>query len=441
MSIIKLLSKKLNRTIFTTPSHNQNTYFSKDYKSFYKQDYSEIEGYDNLADPKGSILMSQTRTAEILNAGKSYYITQGATSAILSAMKALICPNDNVLVARNCHKSVFNGLILTGANVDWFMPECDSEWGIYTQIDPKKLNSILDINNYKAFIMTSPTYEGINSDIEQIAKICKSHKVYLIVDEAHGALNYFSNLLPKSAMQQGADVGILSLHKTAGALNQTAILNISKDIQGIDDKVFQDAVNIFETTSPSYPLLANIEECVQYLSSNKGKIEIDNLFTNIIEFRNELNKHGIEFYDDKFHDASKILLRKKGISGNDLSDILYDKYNIEDEMNNSIYALYLTGIGTTKNKLKILQNALINVPVDNKFEFEKVEFQPFPLVKIQPVNSFNCKYDFVKKENSVLKISNKLIMPYPPGIGLLYPGEAIQEWHLKYLDDDVEVIV
>ena len=242
-------------------------------------------------------------------------------------------------------------------------------------------------------------------------------------------------------MEQGADVSILSLHKTAGALNQTAILNVSKNIQGIEERAFQNAVNIFETTSPSYPLLANIEACIQYLSSNKGKIQVDELFSDIIEFRNELTRFGIEFYDEKYHDSSKILLRKKGISGSALSDILFDKYDIEDEMTNSVSTLYLTGIGTTKSKLKNLQNALINVPVDSSFEFENVEFQPFPLVKIQPVGTFNQKYDFVKKEDSVLKISNKLIMPYPPGIGLLYPGEAIQEWHLKYLDDNVEVIV
>lgn len=441
MSIIKLLNKKLDRIIFTTPSHNQKPLFSKEYDSFYKNDYSEIEGYDNLSCPRGAITASMAKVAGILGSGQSYFITQGATTAILSAMKAVLNPNDKVLVARNCHKSVFSGLILTGANVDWFMPEADKDWGFYTTINPKTLNSILDINQYRAFIMTSPTYEGINSDIEEISKICKSHNVYLIVDEAHGALNGFSENLPDSAIKKGADISILSLHKTAGALNQTAILNISKNINNIEEKTFQDAVNLFETTSPSYPLLANIEACINFLASKEGKKETDALIKNIAEFKKELTPCGVEFFENENHDPTKIVLRKKGISGLKLSDILFDKFKIEDEIANNNYCLYLTGIGTTKNKLDKLKNAIKKISVNKDFEFKECDFQPFPLVKLQPVETFNRKYVYINKEEALLKISNRIIMPYPPGIGLLYPGEAIQEWHLKYLKDDVEVMI
>ena len=261
MSIIKLLSKKLEKTIFTTPSHNQKPVFSQNYESFYKNDYSEIEGFDNLSDPKSSILMAQGKISDILNTKQTYFITQGATTALLAAMKAIINPADKVLVARNCHKSVFNGLILTAGYIEWFMPDIDNEWGIYTTIDPKKLESTLKLNHYKVFIMTSPTYEGINSNIKKISEICKKYDTYLIVDEAHGILNNFSDELPESAINQGADISVNSLHKTAGALNQTAILNINRQIRNIDLNIFQKSINLFHTTSPSYPLLANIEAC------------------------------------------------------------------------------------------------------------------------------------------------------------------------------------
>jgi len=441
MSIIKLLSKKIDRTLFTTPSHSQKASFSQNFDCFYKQDFSEIEGFDNLSNPRSAIFMAQSKVAEIFAAKQTFFVTQGATTALLAAMKAIINPADRVLVARNCHKSVFNGLILTAGFVDWFMPETNEEWGIYTQIDPEKLDSTLQLNQYKAFIMTSPTYEGINSDIEKIAKVCKKNGVYLIVDEAHGALYNFCEKLPKTAISQGADVTINSLHKTAGALNQCAILNISKDIQNIEIETFQKAINIFQTSSPSYPLLSNIEACIGYLNSKDGKSEIINLLNEIEKTKSELARFGVQFYESENHDSTKLLVRKEGLSGFDLSDLMYDEFKIEDELNNSISCLYLTGIGTTKTKLDKLKNGLKKVMTNPSYEFQLAEFQPFPMVKVQPVDTFKYDYIFINKQDCLLNISNKMILPYPPGIGILYPGEAIQKWHLDYLDNDVEVMV
>ncbi len=440
MSISKLLNKKQDKILFTTPSHNQKAHFSREFDGFYKLDYSEIEGFDNLQNPKSDILMAQGKVSDILKTKQTFFVVQGATCAILSAMKALIAPGDKVLVARNCHKSVFNGLILTAGLVDWFMPETDSNWGIYTHIDPDKLSQTLELNDYKAFIMTSPTYEGINSDIEKISQICKNHDTYLIVDEAHGALYNFSYNLPKTAIEQGADVSVNSLHKTAGALNQTALLNISPSIKNIETEIFQKSLNMFQTTSPSYPLLKNIEECVNYLISPKGLVEIDNLLKNIDKIKNELSRFGVEFYEAENHDKTKMLVRKEGISGLELSDVMYEDYGIEDELNNVISCLYLTGIGTSSKKLDKLKNALKKVPTNPSYKYETVEFQPHPLVKIQPVATFNRDYVFVNKNDCLLKISNKTIIPYPPGFGILYPGEAIQQWHLDYLNNDVEIM-
>lgn len=441
MSIIKLLSKKLDRIIFTTPSHNQKAPFSQNLDSFYKLDYSEIEGFDNLSNPKSAIFMAQAKASEILGTKQTFFITQGATTALLASMKAIINPGDKVLVARNCHKSVFNSLILTAGIVDWFMPQSNENWGIYTQIDPEKLESTLQLNQYKAFIMTSPTYEGINSDIEKISKICKKHGTYLIVDEAHGALYNFSENLAKTAISQGADVSINSLHKTCGALNQTALLNVNKDIQNIEITLFQKAINLFQTTSPSYPLLHNIESCINYLNSKEGNSEIEYLLGEIEKLKKELARFGVEFFEDENHDPTKLLVRKQGVSGFDLSELLFDEYNIEDELNNSISCLYLTGIGTTKQKLDKLKNALKKVITNPSYEFQNADFQPFPLTKVQPVDTFNHDYIYINKQDCLLNVSNQMLIPYPPGIGILYPGEAIQKWHLDYLNNDVEVMV
>ena len=196
MSITKLLNKKIDRILFTTPSHNQKALFSKEFESFYRADLSEIEGFDNLQNPRSEIMVAQGKVSDILRTKQSFFVVQGATTAILAAMKAVIAPGDMVLVARNCHKSVYNGLVLTAGLVDWMMPEVDSNWGIYTHINPDKLDQTLQLNHYKAFILTSPTYEGVNSDIEKIAQICKNHDTYLIVDESHGSLYNFNGPVP-----------------------------------------------------------------------------------------------------------------------------------------------------------------------------------------------------------------------------------------------------
>ena len=250
----------------------------------------------------------------------------------------------------------------------------------------------------------------------------------------------FSDKLPKTAIEQGADISVNSLHKTAGALNQTAVLNISNTINNVDVTVFQAALNLFQTTSPSYPLLSNIEACFNFLNSKDGKKEIDNLILEIEKTKSELKRFGVEFYDDENHDSTKILLRKNGISGFDLSDSLFNEFNIEDEMTNQNSCLFLSGIGTTRQKLDKLKQALKKIQTNPSFEFENIDFQPYPIVKLQPVETFNRNFIYVNKNNSLLKISNKMILPYPPGIGLLYPGEAIQKWHLTYLNNDVEVI-
>lgn len=451
MSLLKLLSKKLKRILFTTPSHGQNPPPFKNItplKNFYRWDYSEIDGFDNLLNPKGPVLMAEGKASDIFDTKKTFFLTQGSTTGILAILKTVLNFKDKVLVARNCHKSVYSGLVLTGATVDWFMPDTKSEicakWGIMGEINPEELKDTFKLNQYKAFIMTSPTYEGINSNIEEISKICKEFGVLLIVDEAHGALYKFSDMLPKTAIEQGADFSVNSLHKNAGALNQCALLHISKDCP-YDWREVQNSINLFHTSSPSYPLIANIEATINFLSSSKGKKEIEDLILNIQKFQTVLENKGFEFLKGKNKDITKILLRCDDIDCSKLSDLLFDEYHIEDEISSAFACLYLTGVGTKKGKLDKLKSALIDAK-NKKFDKIRIDeaiipvFQPYPLVKLQPWEAYNRDYIYVQKENAPLMLSSEMIVPYPPGIGILYPGEAIQQEHLEYLSNDVGVI-
>lgn len=440
MNLWKLINNSNKKTLYTTPSHGQKSPFIKDLDGFYKRDLSEIEGLDNLSNPKGVIRQAQVRAREIYGTERTFYLTQGATTGVLAGMKAVIRPGDKILIARNCHKSVINGAIITNAEVDWILPDTIDEWGIYGEINPEKLECQLKLNDYRAFIMTSPTYEGITSDIEAISKICKQYNTYLIVDEAHGSLFNFSDSFPKTAIEQGADFSVNSLHKNAGAINQCAILHMSKDCKNIPPSSVQNAVNLFHTSSPSYPMLAVIEETISFLKSKEGLKTIDELVLNIMSLKKYFKDTPVEFLDN--NDITKLFIKIKGMKGSDFSEILYEKHNIEDELNNDFGCLFLTGIGTTKAKFDKLKVALLKI-LDSKYEFNyepKADFQPQPLVKIQPFIAFYGRETLINKEDSELMISSSSIIPYPPGIGILYPGEAIQEWHMKYLDDNTGVI-
>ena len=214
------------------------------------------------------------------------------------------------------------------------------------EVKPEVIDFYLSRYNIKTVIITSPSYEGIISDIEEIKAVCEKHGAFLIVDEAHGALYPFSELLPISAVNI-ADFTVQSLHKTAGGLNPTALLHCNCEVD------VSHALNMFMTTSPSYPLLASIEANINYLDSRAGRKEIDNLVIRLDRMREKCR--GCEFFGD---DPTKVLIRVPGISGYELSEMLYEDFGIEDEKTNEKSTMLLCGIGTDSKKIDRLQHVL-----------------------------------------------------------------------------------
>ncbi len=428
-----MLKKGVKRTLFTTPSHGQHAPFDKFLEDYYKLDYSEIEGFDNLHNPCREIFKAQIKCAKIYGAKSLFFLNQGSTQGLLASILTVSSEGDKILVARNCHKSVLNGTILAKCDVDWIMPEYDENFGIYKEINPKNLEDILKLTSYKACVITSPTYDGVISDIEKIAKICKQYGVILIVDEAHGALlNFTEN--KKSAIKCGADIVVNSLHKNAGALNPAAILMLGEDTEIERDEI-QKNLNLITTTSPSYPLLANIESTISYLAGNTGKSEIKKLIKNIKKYKEKIAQLGFEILEGENIDETRILLKcKRG-----LSEELFEKYSIEDEEENENSILFLCGIGTDEKKLKTLYSALKKCKDYAKTPAPAV-CEPFPCTKIQPWKAHKTNTTMTSKSNALHKISGKTIIPYPPCRGIIYKGEVIQEYHLDFVEENVEVI-
>lgn len=333
MGLVSLLKTKNSKTLFTTPSHGGKFCVVHKFYQWYKADISEIDALN----PQEELNFSEKEIAEIYGTRYTKFLTNGSSSGIIAA---IIASNAKRILlwdkAHPCHR---NGAKLSGAEVLEYSLPLDEELGLYKAITFQMVERLIKEFSPDAIVITSPTYEGFVADVKNISKLCKNNNVKLIVDEAHGALYPFSNLLPESAVKH-ADFIVQSLHKTAGGINPTAVLHSNT----IDPS---EALSMITTTSPSYPMLATIEANVRFLNSNKGKKCIENLIRNIKEL-------GLLQLND---DPTKILLK----GGHELSDKLFKQFDIEDERTNDKTTMLLCGIGTNKSKLSRLKKALRNL--------------------------------------------------------------------------------
>lgn len=342
MNLISLLKKKNNTTLFTTPSHDGKLCILHKFYQWYRADISEIDALN----PEEALLKAEKRAAKIYNTKTTKFLTNGSTSGIIAAVLSCCKQKDKILIWENSHICHKNAAKLAGTEIIEYKLPYNEEWGIYEDIKADAVERLLKEYTPKAIIITSPSYEGIVADIPSISEICKKHSVYLIVDEAHGALYPFTDNLPTSAIHY-ADFTVQSLHKTAGGINPTALLHSNSELD------ISKALGMVNTTSPSYPMLATIEANINYLNSYKGKNKIEDLITKIKEIKQSVNN--IKFYGN---DPTKILIKKEGLTGFELSELLFEKFNIEDERTNEKSTMLLTGLGTTKAKLDKLKKVL-----------------------------------------------------------------------------------
>lgn len=342
MGLISLLKIKNRKALFTTPSHGGDLCIYHKFYKWYHSDISEVEAYN----PIEALNSAEIDAAKVYGVLKTKFLTNGSTSGIIASVLACCSSSDKLLIWNQSHKCHRNSGILANASIIEYELPYNPEWGIYEPLSTNDFENLLIEHAPKAIIITSPTYEGLVSDVKKFAEISKKYNTYLIVDEAHGALYPFSNKLPESAVKY-ADFTVQSLHKTAGGINPTALLHTNTNLD------IETSLAKITTTSPSYPMLATIEANIKFLNSKRGRNMLDKLITDIKKVRDKLTN--LEFYGD---DITKILIKKKGLTGYDLSEILFNKYNIEDERTNNKSTMLLIGIGTSKNKLSKLYHLI-----------------------------------------------------------------------------------
>ncbi len=334
MGLVSLLKKKNRTTLFTTPSHGRKFFIFHKFYQWYKYDISETDTHD----PQEALKQAEHKASKIYGTRYTKFLTNGSTSGVIAAI--ISSGVKKILIWDKAHPCHRNGAILAGCQITEYTLPINEKWGADIAITPAKVKELLNKYPADGIIITTPTYEGFAANIKEISLICKKKNVKLIADEAHGALYPFSDELPESAVKY-ADYTIQSLHKTAGGLNPTALLHSN-------DNDPEEALSMINTTSPSYPLLATIEANINFLNSKKGRRKLDNLIKFIKSLK--LPQGG--------EDITKILIKKEGLTGYQLSEILFDKYKIEDEKTNEVSTMLLCGIGTSKRMLIKLKKAL-----------------------------------------------------------------------------------
>ena len=429
------------------PGHKRNTELLQ-HGLPYEIDVSEIHGFDNLNDPQGILKETAQIAAGIYGSYWAFLLINGATAGILAAIGAHAVYGEKILVARNCHLSVYNAIALFGLKPVYIAPKTDEATGIICSVEPSSVESALRSNkDIRLVVVTSPTYEGIVSDIGSIAAIAHKWDIPLLVDEAHGAHLGFSGQFPANAVNEGGDIVVMSLHKTLPALTQCALMHVCGTRADADE--LSRLLTVFQTTSPSYILMASIDRCLRMLLSG-----IDELFCeyerNLEWFSRKAKSlrnlsvlcKGNDIPHPGFFafDPGKIIAvtKKTALSGLALTDILREEHKIEMEMACADYAVAMTSICDTADGFSRLFNALANIDKSSKRLYAATETEtrktPLPGQAETPHSALKRRGRFIPPEESIGLVSLEYIWAYPPGIPIIAPGEIIDAETVSYVN-------
>lgn len=416
-------------------------------------DLTEIYGFDNLHHPQGCIRDIEQKAARLWQAKRAFMLVNGATGGILAAIRAMTLPDDTVVIARNCHQSVYNAAELCGVKPVYYMPDVIDGTDIYGSVYPEMLDMLLQsTENVRLVVITSPTYEGVCSDMEVIAAICHAHGARLLVDEAHGAHFPFHARFPQPAVACGADAVVTSLHKTLPSPTQTALL-LTND-RGLAGEL-QRQLAVFETSSPSYLLMSGVEDCLTYLEKHDFSEYInrlDTFYTNAKQLKklrllfdpDDDNRCNIDAYD-----CGKLVITAYGtnISGSELARRLREDFQIETEMSSAHYVIAMTSVCDTDEGFERLLHALLQIDKTIQYsdkELTSAVLAELPQKAFEPHESRSRRAVTVPFADAAGKTAMEFVYAYPPGIPYIVPGEVVSqsvlEQLVQLLSNGVEII-
>ena len=420
---------------FHMPGHKRCKFYD-DNTIPYNIDITEIDDFDNLHSAEGCIKEIEDYAAKLYSVNRAFLLVNGSTGGLLASIRALTNYGDKIIMARNCHKSVYNAVEICGLKPIYLFPETTNSLGIFVSISPDKIEKILkDNTDVKLVVITSPTYEGVVFDIKSISSMCKKYGARLLVDEAHGAHFPFSDKFPSEAVCCGADVAVVSLHKTLPSLTQTGLL-LTNDMDLVEN--LSENLSIFETSSPSYIFMSSIQKCLEFINNKKECFDFYiNLLYNFYKKSENLNNLQL-FYSDKElynklfdYDIGKIIIStlNTNINGVELANILRKRFKIETEMAYSDYVLAMTSVCDSADGFERLYKALKIIDSECKSDNIKNKISVPNRYKTEMCflssHKFNYKAQKIFFTDAKDRVSLEYIWAYPPGIPIVVPGEII----------------
>ncbi len=446
--------------------------------SAFSLDITEIDGFDNLHHATGMLKDAQERAAKLYGAEDSYFLVNGSTCGILTAIFSSFKRGDKVIVARNCHKAVYHGLELRGIEPIYLYPDRIEDYDINNGIRPKQVKDLLEKEDrmplkgescdpgihvkdahIKGMILTSPTYEGYVSRIKEIAEILHERGMILIVDEAHGAHFGFQGAFPESAVKQGADLVIQSLHKTLPSMTQTALLH--RCTQTVAQDKIRKYLGVFQTSSPSYVFMAYMDECISLLENRGNELfvefneRLEDFYNKCDVLKNIRVVRPVKTSEGRvLSDPGKIIIGvAAGMSGKALYDILRTEFHLQPEMYAGNYVLAIMTVCDTQEGFDRLYEALLHtddriteenndkIPIKESVGYDGADrdireamallYCKQPKRKFLPGEVEEQERECVDFAACAGRISGEYIYLYPPGIPFIVPGEKIDEEMLQ----------
>lgn len=409
-------------------------------------DLTCMEDLDNICNPVSVIKEAQDLAAQLYGAEQSFFLVNGTTSGIQAMIMSVCDPGDKIIIPRNAHKSAIGGIIMSGAEPVYIEPEIHEYLGIAMGIKPEDLARTLEMHpDAKAVFVINPSYYGIACDLKSIVDISHSFGIPVIADEAHGAHLILHNELPVSAMEAGADLAASSTHKLGGSLTQSSLLLLQGTL--VNPQKVKNVLNLTQTTSPSYILMASLDVARKQLAL-KGKQIISQVYDLSLWAREKIKAiDGLYVMDEEILgisgsyalDPTKIVVNVKaiGLSGYDVEKILRKDYRIQLEMSDLFNILALVSIGDSRETLSKLIKALQEIADSQTIKNVIKYFIPVPKIPesvVSPREAFYGEIKTISLNEAEGEISAEMIMAYPPGIPIVCPGERITRDIIDYVN-------
>ncbi len=442
---------KEHRIPFHIPGHKQGKGMSSVLHALwgskiFKYDLTEVDGLDYLNAPTGIIVEAEKLAAQAFGAEHTLFLTNGSTLGNQVSILSLVKEGQKILIPRNSHQSVFSSLILSGAHPIYLQPTHHPLTNLYPTISINKIEKALKNNkNVKAIHITSPNYNGFVSDIKTISNIAKKENIPLIVDEAHGAHFQFHSELPVSAINYDADIVIHSTHKTLGSLTQTSMLHLVKS-DHVSIHQLQECLMVLQSSSPSTLFIMSLDAARQQMAIH-GKELLNKTLQLARHARQSINnmnsyhcygKEIIDKVDVADIDETKLFIdvSKTGYTGYELEKILGRNYHIEVEMSDAKHILCFITIGDTARSIEKLLKALNNISNKQKNFKQTIQDLPFPKIPeliMLPKEAFFSNKKSVPLSQALGEVSGEFIIPFPPDVPIIAPGERINREILEYV--------